>query len=250
MLLHEDIIVGEQGKHDVERLLPMPLVVGVVAVRHRLQEVVQQTEGSIHIPLLHQYRHLGDGRVGLRRLIRQIMRQETTIQPHPYFLIRQCQLIQFRRLIISLDGYVSTLIEQRYDGGHRFGGGIKVFLVHLYGFAKICRQEIILSHHIDEIGRRARAEPVRIHFSIGKAIQQAVRIEDIWRWPTEMVSIIMTFQLLDGFFPAEFQFLSQFINIIAHLGQQFLLGDTADAGIRHLHTHILDVVQLAEDAEL
>ena len=45
MLLHEDIIVGEQGEHDVERLLPMPLVVGVVAVRHRLQEVVQQVEG-------------------------------------------------------------------------------------------------------------------------------------------------------------------------------------------------------------
>ena len=79
MLLHEDIITSEQGEHDVERLLPMPLVVGVVAVRHRLQEVVQQTEGSIHIPLLHQYRHLGNGRVSLRRLVRQIMRQETSI---------------------------------------------------------------------------------------------------------------------------------------------------------------------------
>ena len=107
-----------------------------------------------------------------------------------------------------------------------------------------------LPHFFNQVSRCTRSEPVRIHFSIGEAIQQAVRIEDIRRRPAEMIAIIMTFQLLDGFFPAEFQFLSQFINIIAHLGQQFLLGDTADAGIRHLHTHILDVVQLAEDAEL
>ena len=79
MRFHHDAIVGEQCKQDVERLLPMPLVVGVVAVRHSLQKVVQQAEGSIHIPLLYQYRHLGDGRVSLRRLVRQIMRQETTI---------------------------------------------------------------------------------------------------------------------------------------------------------------------------
>ena len=57
----------------------MPLVVGVVAVRHRLQEVVQQAESGIHIPLLYKDRHLGDGRVSLRRLVHQIMRQETII---------------------------------------------------------------------------------------------------------------------------------------------------------------------------
>ena len=35
-----DAFLYKQGKHDVERLLPMPLVVGVVAVRHRLQDLV------------------------------------------------------------------------------------------------------------------------------------------------------------------------------------------------------------------
>ena len=228
----------------------MPLVISVVAVRHRLKKVVQQAESGIHIPLLHQYRHLGDGRVSLRRLVHQIMRQETTIQPHPNLLVRQCQQVQFCRLVISLDGDISTLIEQRYDGGHRFCGGIKVLLAHLYGLAKVCRQKIILSHHIDEIGRSARAEPVIIHSAIGKAIEQTVRIEDIRRWPSEVITIIMVFQLLDGFLPTQFQLLGKSVDVIAHLGQHFLLGDTADAGVRLVHTHILDIVQLAEDAQL
>ena len=60
----------------------------------------------------------------------------------------------------------------------------------------------------------------------------------------------MVFQLLDGLLPAQFQMLGKSIDIIAHLCKHFLLGDTADAGVRLVHTHILDIVQLAEDAQL
>ena len=65
-----------------------------------------------------------------------------------------------------------------------------------------------------------------------------------------MIAIIMIFQFLDGLLPAQFLMLGKSVDIIAHLGQQFLLGDTADAGVRLIHAHILDIVQLAEDAQL
>ena len=60
----------------------------------------------------------------------------------------------------------------------------------------------------------------------------------------------MVFQLLDGLLPVQFQMLGKSIDVIAHLGQHFLLGDAADTGIRLVHAHILDIVQLTEDAEL
>ena len=60
----------------------------------------------------------------------------------------------------------------------------------------------------------------------------------------------MVFQLLDGLLPAQFQMLGKSIDIIAHLGQQFLLGDAADAGVWLVHTDIRDIIELAEDAEL
>jgi hypothetical protein len=108
------------------------------------------------------------------------------------------------------------------------------------------------SHNGDHVkaGVKAYAEPVIIHFLLGEAIQQAVRIEDIRRWPSEVITIIMVFQLLDGLLPAQFQMLGKSIDIIAHLGQQFLLGDAADAGVWLVHTDIRDVIELAEDAEL
>ena len=60
----------------------------------------------------------------------------------------------------------------------------------------------------------------------------------------------MIFQFLDGFLPAQFLMRGKSVDIIAHLCKHFLLGDTADAGVRLVHAHILDIVQLAEDAEL
>ena len=60
----------------------------------------------------------------------------------------------------------------------------------------------------------------------------------------------MVFELLDGFLPAQFQMLGKSVDVIVHLGQQFLFGDTADTGIRLIHAHVGDIVQLAEDAQL
>ena len=41
MLRYENAEIGEQGKHDVHHLLIMPLVVGIIAVRHRLKESLE-----------------------------------------------------------------------------------------------------------------------------------------------------------------------------------------------------------------
>ena len=60
----------------------------------------------------------------------------------------------------------------------------------------------------------------------------------------------MVFEFLYGLLPAQFQMLGKSVDVIAHLGQQFLLGDAADTGIRLIHAHVGDIVQLAEDAQL
>ena len=60
----------------------------------------------------------------------------------------------------------------------------------------------------------------------------------------------MVFQLLDGLLPAQFQMPGKSIDVITHLGQHFLLGDAADAGVWLVHTDIRDIIELAEDAEL
>ena len=60
----------------------------------------------------------------------------------------------------------------------------------------------------------------------------------------------MFFQFQDSLFPIQFEMLGQFVYVIAHLDQQFFLGNTADGCIWLIHTYIPDIIQLAEDAEL
>ena len=60
----------------------------------------------------------------------------------------------------------------------------------------------------------------------------------------------MIFEFLYGLLPAQFQMLGKSVDVITHLCKHFLFGDAADAGIRFVHAHIFDIIQLAEDAQL
>ena len=97
---------------------------------------------------------------------------------------------------------------------------------------------------------RATAKPIIIQFIIGEGIQQAIRIIDVRRRPSEVVAVILSAQSLNHLFPGISQLLSHIINIARHLRQHLPLGNATDGCIRLIHTDILDIVQLAEDTEL
>ena len=61
--------------------------------------------------------------------------------------------------VVVLDGDVSALVEQGHDGGHVLGGSIKLAFVGFHT-CDVGRHGAVLAHHVDEVGRRARAEPV------------------------------------------------------------------------------------------
>ena len=60
----------------------------------------------------------------------------------------------------------------------------------------------------------------------------------------------MVLQFCYGFLTTQPQFPGKLVHVSTHLTKQFIFGDSANAGIRLVHADVLDVVQLAEDAEL
>ena len=179
----------------------------------------------------------------------KVARQQTVEQSHLNLLVRKVERINIYLLFVVLDGEIATLIQQRSERCHSFRCSVKGGSLSPHS-PQLRWQHMKLPHFFNQISRRTGSKPISLQLAISKAIEQAVRIEDIRRWPSEVITIIMVFEFLDSLLPAQFQMLGKSIDVITHLGQQFLLGDATDAGIRLVHAHILDVVQLAEDAEL
>lgn len=75
--LHIHHKVSQEGEDDEKHLLVMPLVIGIVTIRHRAQELLEQAQGSIHVALANQDRHLGDCHISLLGIHAfQIIRQK------------------------------------------------------------------------------------------------------------------------------------------------------------------------------
>ena len=154
-----------------------------------------------------------------------------------------------RNLVTILYGDVTALIEQRGDVGHPFGGGIKIFH-HRFTAAYFLGRDMVFPEHLYQVGRRAAAEPVGIQPSYAEGIQQTEGIVDVGRWPREVIAVVVVLQLLQRLFAAQFQAGSQHIQVLVHLRFHLFLSDATDGGIFGQHTDVLDVVQLAEDAQL
>ena len=65
-----------------------------------------------------------------------------------------------------------------------------------------------------------------------------------------MITIVVHFQFFDGSFSCGAQRFCQFINVVRHLGEQLLLGDSTYSRIFPVHRNIGDIIQFAEDAKL
>ena len=112
------------------------------------------------------------------------------------------------------------------------------------------RNDIELPQHLDEICGSARTKPVVGVVVILEGIEKAEGIVDIGRRPREVIAVILLLQSLDGFLASYLLSLGKVVDIVGHLRQHLVLGDAAHSSIVGAHGDVLQVVKLAEDAEL
>ena len=142
---------------------------------------------------------------------------------------------------------IAALIEQRSDTGHALRGSIE-FCGHGFHAAYLRRNHTELVQHLYQISRRATTEPIRIHLTIGKSVQQAERIVNVGRRLGKVIAVIVIFQFRNRFLTRDTYARSQQIQVIGHLCQHFFFADTADSSVCPIHADVLDIIQLAEDA--
>ena len=65
-----------------------------------------------------------------------------------------------------------------------------------------------------------------------------------------MITVVVVFQRFYCFLTSQLQFVCKTVNICRHLAEQLFFCNSTNSGIFLIHAYIVDVVQLAEDAEL
>ena len=164
-------------------------------------------------------------------------------------MIGNVELITVKHLVITLNSDITALIEQGRERGHPLRRRIKILALGIHG-TQSRGEDIKLTHHIDEISGRARTKPVVAYLSIGEAIEKAVGIEDVGRWPCEMIAVIIVGQRINDILPGLLHPCGKAVYVLRHLGEQLFLGDTTEGGVLLIHADVLDVIELGEDTQL
>ena len=176
MHLYIHRIFRYEREDDVEHLLEVSLRVGLVAIRYRAKESLEQVQGTVHVVLYQALCHAASRVGGIERVRGDVRRNESLGQAYLHLLVWNVEGVVIEVLVIVLDGDIAALIEERHDGGHFFCRGIKL-IVGCFDVGKFRRQGVVLSHHVDEIGRRARTKPIRTYLLLGEASEEAEGVE-------------------------------------------------------------------------
>ena len=112
------------------------------------------------------------------------------------------------------------------------------------------RHYIKFPQHLDKICRSARTNPIVGVVMVLECVEKAEGVEHVWRRLGEMIAVILDLQALYGFFACCLESLSKVIDIVGHGSEHLLRGYTAHSSIVGAHGYVLQVVKLAEYAEL
>ena len=150
----------------------MTLIIGIVALGNGGKESLQQAQGIVQ-PFFDngfvQQSHGGETVVGVSV---QIIGKQALHQSDAHFLIGNVECIKHCQRRVVLYGDIATLVEQRGNIRHPFRWSIESCGKY-FPSSYLLGSNAILVQHFYQIGRRATAEPIRVHLAIGKSIQQA-----------------------------------------------------------------------------
>ena len=158
-------------------------------------------------------------------------------------------MIQLAFPLISFDGKI-TALEKNWNRIRKlFRRGIKPIIINPQ-IIQIEHIQVLLLHQFYQERRRAGGKPIAVKLLVVQGIDDAVRIEDILTIDAEMVAIIMLFELSQGLLVGESIMLCHLLDTLTEILGQFRLGNAATTAVLILQRKNLQIVQLAEDAEL
>ena len=248
MYLHIHI-PAEEGEDDVEELLVVTLVLGIVTVGDGEEVGLEKAEHLVEIFMVQGRVHTRHGGQTLLPAHIDIVGQKALHQSYTYLPVGNVEGVKVGCPVIVLDGDIAALIEQGSDGFHALRGGIEG-RGHDLNTGEVGGGSVELPHHLYKEGRRAALEPVTPEGSVLKGIEEAEGVEDVGRGPCEVIAVILTPEGGECLLTCRALLCSHSVEVAGHLREDLVHRDAAHPCKLLVHADVLQVVQFAEDAEL
>ena len=178
-----------------------------------------------------------------------VVGQQEPEEPLFHLPVGEAQRVVLKHPVIPLDGQVTALVD---DGDGIRGSRVDVVQYRLTGddVLQFLDRVVVQFEQLDQIRRRSRFKPVAAEFFLRKGVQQAERIVHAGCVFREMITVVIGFQFLAGFFVTYPRGRGQFVDVFLKIRVHFLFTDTADFGIMVIHGYVHQIIQVAENTDL
>ena len=180
----------------------------------------------------------------------RIFTEKSSGEAYLDFPVRVAEGVELHPLIVGLDGQVTSLIEHRQGVVGEFRRHVKIGLGNQRDVVQCGFVNRVTPQPFYKVGRRAGIKPVAADTTVTQGIKQAERIVDILGPIAEMIAVVVIFQQFQSFFVGNLLPVGKRLHTILNIVLQLLLRNTANRRVFSLHRNILQIVQLAEYAEL
>ena len=126
MYLYIGEIIREQCEDDIENLLVVAFRIGIIAVRNRTEEGLQEFEHSVNVFFHKTSCHVAGCIAGYQWAGVDVSRNEGSGQTYSHLFVWNAERIASELLVVVLYRDISALVEKRHDCGHALCWSIKV----------------------------------------------------------------------------------------------------------------------------
>lgn len=245
--LHE---LPHQGKHHIEDGLVVALGIVAQLVGHTCEEHFQAFHEGRHITRTKLAYETGNMKSGLVIGDLRVERHQEVQEPVTDLVVGKLKRIEPEFLVVALDGEIATLVNH----GQRVVGLRTVFRKggrgHFHPVHQQAQVVVALLEQIHQVSGRARLEPEVIQYFRLAGIQHAERIEDAGAIRVKVIAVVQAGHPLQGGFKIHSVGLPQQRYLRGKRIYQFLFRNAAQGGVFGPGADVLQLVQVAEHADL
>ena len=241
-------VEAEHLRDEVEGVLEVKLGVAhdfIVGIGEHGRHEAHEVAGAAGTERTHE---TGDGE-GRAALGAGVERKQEAGEALLHLLVGKAETVLPELRVVALDGEVAALVDDG-DGVAREGVDAVEHVGRGHLLGEVGQDVVVALQEPDEIGGRARLEPVAAEFQLAEGVEQAEGVVDADAVLAEVVAVVLIPEPGERLLLRQPLPVGQLADGGLEIGVYLLLRDAAESLVAFVHREVEEVVEVGENAYL